>query len=75
MTEIWVLWFVITIAEGHLRHIPMEDHYDTQAACEAERPQLQRIIEHEFPDDLNLRTYCQLFMKEEGADGSVRDRL
>ena len=65
MIELWILWFVITITEGHLRHVPMEDAYPDQATCELDRPQLQHLIEEQFPDDQNLRTYCQPFRKDE----------
>ena len=59
----FVLWFVITVEPGHLRHIPMENHYATNEACEADKPELLALIQEQWPDDTALRVYCEAFPK------------
>ena len=59
----FVLWFVISLEPGHLRHIPMVDYYETMAACEADKPELLATIQKMWPDDPALRVYCEPFPK------------
>ena len=68
MIDVWILWLVITVTEGHLRHIPVEMSYGTRDDCELDRPMFQASLDASFPDDPNLRTYCQLFSTEEITD-------
>ena len=63
--EVWYLWFVITIAAGHLRHYPVDEAYATQAACEEHLPEWKEIIVLSFPGDENLRVYCKSFRPSE----------
>ena len=59
----FVLWFVITIEPGHLRHVPMIDQYETKEACEADEPALLAQIRELWPEDEGLRVYCEEFPK------------
>ncbi len=60
----YTLWFVITLLDGNHFHVPVDNVYLTEADCEADRPEWQALIESQWPDDPDLRTYCEAFPKD-----------
>ena len=55
----WVLWFVITVLNGEKIHFPVDGTYATEAACLAEILEWEVLLSEQFPDDPNLRVYCE----------------
>ena len=55
----WVLWFVITVLNGEKIHFPVDGTYQTETACLAEIPEWEVLLSEQFPDDPNLRVYCE----------------
>lgn len=55
----WVLWFTITLLHGEITHFPVEDAYRTQALCEADIPEWTALLAEQFPNDPNVRVYCE----------------
>lgn len=66
MTEIWLLWIVLTVSAGHLAHIPVHvdeaDEFPSQAACEETIPELQQTLTTAFPDDSAIKLYCEQYI-------------
>lgn len=62
---VYILWFVITLAPGHLMHIPVEKEFPTLAACveEAETYWVP-LLAAQFPLDKNLAVECLPFKIE-----------
>ncbi len=59
MSGWWILWFVFSVADGHTMHMPVDEQFDTQEACEAKLDTWFATILSQWPDDPALKTYCE----------------
>lgn len=55
---VFILWVVVTISPGHLRHIPMDERYPTLDDCEEAGTNLLTELNDKLPKDSAPRTYC-----------------
>ena len=68
-TVVFILWFVITgnVQTGELWHIPVsgeqswDGRYPTQEACEKEVAPFLEMLKTQWPDDVNIKVYCEAF--------------
>ena len=65
----WVLWFVFSMSQNQVMHVPVDPPkdgpYQTEAACKKDMPGLLKEAKILFPKDKSVRVYCKRFNPEE----------
>ena len=55
----YILWFVITVSQGHLMHFPVKGEYKTEEACFDAAADKLLELKQQWPDDPGIRVYCE----------------
>jgi hypothetical protein len=76
VVEFWIIWLVFSAGPGHIVHLPLTgehtEQYATQAACEAQLPEIIQILKTAWPEDAAISASCEAFTPTEPAAPPVQ---